>query len=88
MGHLEHFEQAHHQLLVEVGVEGAEHLHVVGQQDGGKVVFFWHDEHLLQSLGLALLGVEAVEGDLALLGSQQAHDEVEQGALAGAVLAQ
>ena len=77
MEHVKHFQEFHHQLLVEVGIERAQYLQVGRQGNGGKVVLFRYDEHLLKSLGQTILSVHTIESDFSLFGAQQPHDEVE-----------
>ena len=71
-----------------MGVEGFVDAHVFVECHRGQVELLGHDEHFLEHFGAAVYRLVAVDGHAALFWPEQARDEVEQGALAGAVLAQ
>ena len=71
-------------MRIKAGVE----LHVTLHAEVGQLYLFGHEEHFLQHLGPAQPDVGALKEHRAPLLAQQSAHEVEQGALAGAVLAQ
>ena len=62
--------------------------HVVGEPHAGQVELLGHDEHVAEHFGPAFSHGHAAERDAALFRIEQAAHEVEQSALAGAVLAE
>ena len=60
----------------------------MAQPDVGEVVLFGHDKHVAQHFGMMETGVAPVYQHFTLGGAQHAADEIEQGRLARAVLAQ
>ena len=78
---LEHF-------VGKMWIKGAVEAHVFRQPDAGHLELLGHEEQLAQQLGLALVGCDIVTADRPLRGAQQTAEQVEQGRLARAVLAQ